>query len=374
MPRETAAEFTVDRVSVLAPDGTVDETLAPDLPEDELVSIYREMRLARRFDERAIALQRRGEIGTYAPSTGQEAAQVGCVHAMADDDWLVPSFREGPAFLARGASPHVLLLYFMGMEEGAEIPEGQRALPPAIPVGSQALHAAGIGWAQAMDGLESATVGFFGDGATSEGDVYEALNLAGVFGAHAVFLCQNNQYAISVPRSGQTKAETLAQKAAAAGIDGIQVDGNDVLGVDAVVEEALESARDGHPVLVEALTYRRLMHTTADDPSVYRTEAEEAAWARRDPIDRFERYLLDRGALTGDSIARVDAEVETTIAEALELARQGREGLDPAEMFDHVYADLPPYLDAQRTAFEERTRGPGWGGLGGRVEEGPDAG
>ena len=372
MPRDTVAEFSVDHVSVLEPDGTVDESRLPELDDEALVSIYRTMRLARRFDERAIALQRRGEIGTYAPSAGQEAAQVACVSAMAATDWLVPSFREGPAFLARGVPAHALFTYFMGMEEGAEIPEGERSLPPAIPVGSQALHATGLGWAQAMDGLDAATVGCFGDGATSEGDVYEALNLAGVFDANVVFLCQNNGYAISVPRSGQTRAETLAQKAIAAGIEGIQVDGNDVLGVHAVLEEALASARSGEPVLVEALTYRRSMHTTADDPTVYRTREEEAEWAARDPIDRFERYLLDRGVLTEGRLAEIEAGIETTIAEAIERADGTREALDPAEMFEHAYDELPLYVAEQRAAFEARARrgreSPG-GELGGRVAD-----
>ena len=368
MPRDTVAEFSVERVGVLAPDGTVDESLVPDLGEEVLLSMYRTMRLARRLDERAIAMQRRGEIGTYAPSAGQEAAQVGSVFAMAETDWLVPSFREGPAFLARGLPAAALFTYFMGLEEGAEIPEGERAMPPAIAVGSQALHATGLGWAQAMDGLDAATLCFFGDGATSEGDVYEALNLAGVYGAHTAFLCQNNGYAISVPRSGQTRAETLAQKAVAAGIRGIQVDGNDVLGVHAVIEEALSGARSGEPVLVEALTYRRSMHTTADDPTVYRTREEEAEWAARDPIERFERYLLERGVLTEGLIDEVGAGVEETLAAAIEEANRTREAVDPADAFEYAYAELPPYLAEQRAAFEERTGAASGGATGGRTE------
>ena len=262
MPREQAAEFSIDHVQVLAPDGAVDDALDPDLPEDDLLELYRTMKRARRLDERAVALQRRGELGTYAPATGQEAAQVGSAAALGEDDWLVPSFREQPAALARGTPPHVLLWYSMGMEEGAATPRDRRTLPPSVPVGSQALHAAGLGWAQEMAGDDAASLVYFGDGATSEGDVYEALNLAGVHRSHAVFLCQNNQYAISVPRAKQTRAGTLAQKAIAAGIEGVQVDGNDVLGTYAVVSDALERARGGDPVIVEALTYRRSVHTT----------------------------------------------------------------------------------------------------------------
>ena len=352
MPREQAAEFSIDHVQVLAPDGTVDDALDPDLSEDRLLELYRTMKCARRLDERAVALQRRGELGTYAPATGQEAAQVGSASALAEDDWMVTSFREQPAYLARGVAPHALLWYAMGMEEGAAAPRADRNMPPSVPVGSQALHGAGLGWAQAMAGDDAASLVYFGDGATSEGDVYEALNLAGVHRSHTVFLCQNNQYAISVPREKQTRAETLAQKAVAAGIEGVQVDGNDVLGTYAVVSDALERAREGEPVFVEALTYRRSVHTTSDDPSVYRQEAEEHEWAARDPIDRFEAHLRDRGVLDDDRVATVEESVEAELREEIARANEGRERVDPADAFDHVFESLTPELERQRAAFE----------------------
>ncbi|WP_101297783.1 pyruvate dehydrogenase (acetyl-transferring) E1 component subunit alpha [Halegenticoccus soli] len=351
MPRETAVDFAIDRVQVLAPDGSVDEELDPDLPEDRLLGLYRTMKLSRRLDERAIALQRRGELGTYAPAIGQEAAQVGSAGALSESDWMVTSFRETPAYLTRGTPPHVLLWYAMGMEEGAAVPRETRNMPPSVPVGSQALHAAGLGWAQEIRDEDAATIGYFGDGATSEGDVYEALNLAGVYSSHAVFFCQNNQYAISVPREKQTKAETLAQKAISAGIEGVQVDGNDVLGTYAVTRDALESARGGDPVLVEALTYRRSLHTTADDPSVYRLEEEEAEWEARDPIERFEAYLRDRGALSDERIAEIEASIEDELAEEIERAKEGAQRIDPADMFEYVYATAPPELERQRADF-----------------------
>lgn len=357
MPRTQVAEFTVDHVQVLDADGSVDSELAPDLDEEQLLAMYRTMKLARRFDERTIAMQRRGEIGTYAPSMGQEAAQVGSVFALREDDWMVPSFREGPAFLARGTPPHKLLWYFMGLEEGAVISEGDHMLPPAIPVGSQALHATGLGWGHEIKGLDRATLGFFGDGATSEGDVSEALNFAGVYDAHTVFVCQNNQYAISVPRTEQSEAATLAQKAIAAGIEGVQVDGNDLLGVYAVVQDALERVRSGTPVLIEALTYRRSMHTTADDPSVYRTREEEAEWAERDPIVRFERYLKDRGLLDDDRVREIEAEIEATLEAEIERARDGQRTADPEDMFDHVYETPPTVLERQRASFREEFDG-----------------
>ncbi|MFB6303664.1 MAG: pyruvate dehydrogenase (acetyl-transferring) E1 component subunit alpha [Haloferacaceae archaeon] len=356
MPTESVASFDIEHTQVLAPDGTVDESLVPDLSEEELHRLYRAMKRSRRFDERAIALQRRGEIGTYAPSVGQEAAQVASALALREDDWVVPAFREQGVALLRGTPMDRLLMYAMGMEEGAEVPEGSNAMPTSIPVGSQALHAAGIGWANALGGGDEAAVSYFGDGATSQGDVYEALNVAGVFDAQTVFLCQNNQYAISTPRSGQTRAETLAQKAVAAGIDGLQVDGNDPLGVYRVTREALDRAREGDPTLVEALTYRRAMHTTSDDPRRYRTPEEEAEWERRDPIDRFETYLRDRGVLDADDVAAVEEAFEDDFDAALDRARTAREELDPADMFRFAFAELPPVVERQFDAFR-RERG-----------------
>ncbi|WP_121822019.1 pyruvate dehydrogenase (acetyl-transferring) E1 component subunit alpha [Halostella salina] len=352
MPRERAAEFTIDHVQALDEAGNADPDLLPDLSTAELRDLYRNMRRARRFDERAVALQRRGEIGTIAPAIGQEAVQVASAAALSEGDWMVPSFRESAAYLTRGVDPHLLLWYAMGMEEGAAVPEGEHTMPPSIAVGSQTLHGAGLGWGQAITGDDDASLVFFGDGASSEGDAYEAFNVAGVFDAHTVFLCQNNRYAISVPRERQTRAETIAQKAVAAGIDGVQVDGNDVLGTYKVVSEALEQARQGEPVVVEALTYRRSMHTTADDPSVYRTPEEEAEWAKRDPIDRYEDYLREEGVLDDDAVAEIEDDVEEELEAAIERAREGERDVDPAEMFDHAFAELSPWLADQREAFE----------------------
>ena len=351
MPRERTAEFTIEQVQVLAPDGTVDPNLDPDLSEDRLLDLYWTMKYSRRLDERAIALQRRGELGTYAPASGQEGAQVGSATALAETDWMVTSFREQPAYLARGTPPHMLLWYAMGMEEGSAVPRASHNMPPSVPVGSQALHAAGLGWAQEIAGDDAASLVYFGDGATSEGDVYEALNLAGVYRSHTVFFCQNNQYAISVPRSKQTRAETLAQKAVAAGIRGVQVDGNDVLGTYAVVQDALESAREGDPVFVEALTYRRSVHTTSDDPSVYRQESEEQEWVARDPITRFETYLRERNVLDDERIADVEESIEAELREEIQRANEGREQVDPEDIFDYVFESLTPELERQRATF-----------------------
>jgi len=217
MPHESVAQFTVESVQVLAEDGSVDEDPVPSLTDDQLLQLYEQMKRSRRLDEWAISLQRRGEIGTYVPAIGREAAQIGSAFAMADDDWIVPSFREQPALLVRATPPHEILLYALEMEKGAAIPEGEHALPPAISVGTQPLHAAGIGWGEALQGRSNAGVTHFGDGATSEGDVYEAFNFAGVYHTRTVFVCQNNQYAISTRLENQSDAETIARKAIAAG-------------------------------------------------------------------------------------------------------------------------------------------------------------
>lgn len=357
MPRDEVAQFTIESVEVLAADGTVDEDLAPSLPDERLLEMYEQMKRSRRLDERAVSLQRRGELGTYAPAIGQEAAQVASAAALEDDDWVVPSFRETPALLARGTKPRQILQYAMGMEEGAEIPEGESALPPSIPVGTQALHAAGIGWGESLQGTDRVALVYFGDGATSEGDVYEATNLAGVLDAQTVFVCQNNRYAISTRLQDQTRAETLAQKAIAAGIEGVQVDGNDALGVYSVTRDALSKARDGDPVLIEALTYRRSMHTTSDDPSVYRTAAEASEWEARDPILRFQLYLEERGILDEETESAIDERVEGEIADEIDLAKAGQREIDPADMFEFAYSEMPPSLERQYEAFEEGSDG-----------------
>jgi pyruvate dehydrogenase E1 component alpha subunit len=352
MPRETVASFDITYQEVLSSDGSVDEALYPsELSDAELRELYRHMKLARRLDERAIALQRRGELGTYAPSTGQEAAQVGSAMALREDDWFVPAFREQAAAIALGGAPRDVLLYAMGYEEGAEIPDELNALPPAIPVGSQPLHAAGIGWGESLKGTDRAAITYFGDGATSQGDVYEAMNFAGVYDAQTVFCCQNNQYAISTPRHVQTQAETLAQKAVAAGIESIQVDGNDVLGMYAATRDAIEKARQGNPVLIEALTYRQQMHTTSDDPSRYRSDVEEDEWLAKDPLIRYEAFLRNRGLLDDDAIDTIDDTIEAELEDAITAAKTAATTADPADMFHHVFAEMPASLRSQHAQF-----------------------
>jgi pyruvate dehydrogenase E1 component alpha subunit len=351
MPRtKLPLAFQVEHLSILEEDGHLDPALEPDLPAELLLKLHRAMLLGRRFDERMLALQRQGRIGTFAPIKGQEAAQVGAIATLRDSDWMVPSFRETAADLWRGRAMETILLGFGGYDEGNHVPAGLNNLPMAVPVASQLLLAVGLGWAARYRKTDQVVMTFFGDGATSEGDFHEAMNFAGVFQAPVIFVCQNNQWAISFPRARQTHSETLAQKAIAYGLPGLQIDGNDVLASYVAAQEAVERARaGGGPSLIECVTYRLAMHTTADDPTRYRTEAEVADWTKRDPIPRFQRYLAQKDLLTEDKITALEAEVKAEIQAAVErFEAQAKELGNPLDLFNHAYAEMPPYLRQQR--------------------------
>jgi pyruvate dehydrogenase E1 component alpha subunit len=345
MPRTVLEpRFQVEYLSILDSDGNLDSALDPDIPPAELKRLYRAMVLGRRLDERMIRLQRQGRIGTFAPIKGQEASQVGAVASLRRQDWTVPSFRETAAMLMRGWPIEKLLLMFAGYLEGGQPDEGQNDLPITIPVATQLPHAVGLAYAAQYRGDDVVVMAFCGDGATSEGDFHEALNFAGVWHVPAVFVVQNNQWAISVPLKKQTHSRTLAQKALAYGLPGLQVDGNDVLAVYTACREAVERARAGDgPTLIECVTYRLGVHTTADDPTKYRTAEEVAAWERKDPLTRFTAYLKKKRLL--------DEGVEEDVDREIAAAVQRFEALGPAEpltMFEHVYAELPAHLKAQR--------------------------
>ncbi len=345
----------IDYLSILDEDANVDAALDPSLSDDLLMKLYDAMVLGREFDGRMLNLQRQGRIGTFPPITGQEAAHLGAAAVLEPSDWMVPSFRETAAELWRGRSMESVLMAFNGFNEGWHVEEGRNDLPNAVPVGSQTLHAVGIAWAMKYRKEKSVAMTFFGDGATSEGDVHEAFNFAGVFQAPVIFVCQNNQWAISIPRSRQTRSKTIAQKALAYGIEGIQVDGNDILAVYAAADEAVRRAREGGgPTLIECVTYRLMMHTTADDPKRYRTDAEVASWHKKDPLARFRTYLKNKNLLTDDAAKAVEQSVKDRIQAAGEAAeRRMRTPPDPLTMFDHAYASLPPHLASQRDEASE---------------------
>lgn len=335
-------------VQVMGEDGSVfDDSLEPSLSKEALLKIYRWMVTARVFDERALALQRQGRLGTYAPLSGQEAAQVGSAWALQPQDWMFPSYREHAVQVVRGQRWLDVLTYWGGSEEGNRIPEGVNNFTISIPIATQVLHAVGVAWAAKLKGDRAAAIVYFGDGGTSEGDFHEGMNFASVFQCPVVFFCQNNQYAISVPRARQTHAETIAQKAIAYGCEGVQVDGNDVLAVYTATKKALEKARSGgEPTLIEAITYRLSHHTTADDWTRYRPKEEVEAWRRKDPIVRFRRYLEGKSFWSQGDEERVWEAAKTEVAQAVEAYEKLPER-DVEEIFKYTYAEMPWNLKEQ---------------------------
>ena len=343
-------EFSIQHFRVLDERGEVVAPL-PEFARDPaaLVAMYRAMVLTRTFDSRAVAMQRTGKLGTFASALGQEAVGVGVASAMRDEDVLVPSYREQAAQFMRGMTMAQCLLYWGGDERGSDFQGVARHdFPNCVPIGTQVPHAVGAAYAFKLRKEPRVAVSVFGDGGTSKGDFYEGMNMAGAWKVPLVLVINNNQWAISLPRARQTAAQTLAQKAMAAGIDGLQVDGNDVIAVRQIVGQALDKARSGGgPTLVEAMTYRLGDHTTADDASRYRdAESVREQWTF-EPNLRLRRYLARIGAwdkeredaLQRDCAAEVNAAVDAYFA------------LPPPTcdaMFDHLYQTLPDALEAQR--------------------------
>jgi pyruvate dehydrogenase E1 component alpha subunit len=341
-------------VACLAANGTL-TAAAPAFARDvdALTALHRAMTLTRAFDRRAVQLQRTGRLGTYASSFGQEATAVGLAAAMRPDDVLLPSFREHGAQLWRGVTPEELFLFWGGDERGSDFAGPRQDFPVSIPIASHAPQAAGVALALKREGGDRAAVCVLGDGASSKGDFYEAMNVAGVWALPLVFVVVNNGWAISLPRHRQTAAATLAQKAVAAGFPGVQVDGNDVIAVRHVVEEALTRARRGEgPTLVEALTYRLADHTTADDAARYRDPAEVEARLALEPLIRLRRHLAATGAWSKADEAALQRDCETRI-EAAAAAFLATPPQPPAAMVDHLFASLPADLEAQRELLRE---------------------
>jgi pyruvate dehydrogenase E1 component alpha subunit len=365
MPLRETERFSISFLQVLDEKGNLDRDLEPDLTKEQLLRVYRAMSLAREADQRMLKLQRQGRLGTFAPCTGQEAAVCGPTLAMSPNDWFVGAFREVGGRLMRGESLAQILLLYNGHEEGNSLPAAARTLPVAIPVGSQIPHAVGIAYAVKYRGeKDTAVVTFFGDGATSEGDFHEALNFASVWQAPVVFICQNNHWAISVPRSRQSYSRTLAQKAIAYDMPGLQVDGNDALAMYRATRDALDRAYAGKgPTFIEAVTYRLMMHTTADDPNKYRSEDEVKAWWERDPIVRFRRYLEGKGLWNETMQKALEEEIRNEV-EAAVKDLEGRTGFKPDAPFDHVFGTRHQVIDEERAEFLaglERTKEGGRG-------------
>jgi pyruvate dehydrogenase E1 component alpha subunit len=336
---------------VLDADGHVlPDAEVPDLSDETLVDLYRDMRVTRRFDERAVSLQRQGRIGTYAPSVGQEASAVASTHALADRDYVSYQYREHGAVVVRDLLADYLP-YWMGHESGNAAMVAGNVVPLNIGVGSHIPHAVGLAWAASLRGDDTVVACHFGDGATSEGDFHEGLNFAGVFDTPSVFCCHNNGWAISIPEGEQTASDTFAEKAVAYGFDGVRVDGMDPLASYAVTREAVERARDPgsdgpRPTLLEFVEYRFGAHTTADDPGVYRDEDSVDRWRDLDPIPRYETFLRETGRIDDEGVQAIADEADEVVAEAVDAASAVES--DPADLFADAYADPPPEVRRQR--------------------------
>ncbi|MFH8590019.1 pyruvate dehydrogenase (acetyl-transferring) E1 component subunit alpha [Streptomyces celluloflavus] len=316
--------------------------------------LYRRMVLGRQFDRQATALGKQGALAVYPSSYGQEACQIGATMALRETDWLFPTYRDSVALVARGIDPFEVLTLMRGSWHCGYSVRRHRTAPQCTPLATQCPHAVGLAHAARLAGDDLVSLSFIGDGGTSEGDFHEACNFAAVHRVPTVFLVQNNQYAISVPLAAQTAAPTLAHKAIGYGMRAALVDGNDALAVYTTVTEAVERARaSGGPTLIEALTYRMNPHTSADDPTRYRSAEEVAVWSGRDPLDRLAAHLRAEGLLDDATAAAYTAEAEALATGLRDRMRQPP-ALDPLELFDHVYAAPTPQLREQAAELAAR--------------------
>ena len=345
-----SAFVDIEPVQLISPDGapTSCERYSRDLPPETLSWLYEMMVVTRGLDVELVNLQRQGELALFASCRGQEAAQIGATACLRKTDWLFPQYREIGAFLLRGITPAQMGAVWRGKWHGGLEFTKKCCAPIAIPIGTHGLHAVGAAMAAQRLGEDSVTIAFLGDGATSEGDAHEALNLASVYKAPCVFFIQNNQWAISVPVSHQMAGPSLAHRAIGYGMPGIRVDGNDVLACYAVTAEAATRAREGGgPTLIEAVTYRLGPHTTSDDPTRYRSQEEVDQWTALDPIPRYRNYLRSVGVWTERLEERVAARSKRLRTELRE-SMVGADDFDVSEMFDTVYSDITPDLVNQR--------------------------
>lgn len=333
----------------------VNEDASPDLSDDELKELMRRMVFTRILDQRSIALNRQGRLGFYAPTAGQEASQIGSHFAMEKEDFLLPAYRDVPQLIFHGLPLHQAFLFSRGHFHGNQIPEGVNALSPQIIIGAQYVQATGVGLGMKKRGKKAVAVTYTGDGGTSQGDFYEGLNFAGVYGANVIFIVQNNRFAISVPVEKQTAAKTLAQKAVAAGVEGIQVDGMDVLAVYAVTKHARERAINGEgPMLIETMTYRYGPHTMAgDDPTRYRTSDLDSEWEKKDPLVRFRKYLERKNLWSEEEENKVIEQAKINIREAIKQA-DAQPKQKVTDLISIMFEELPVNLQEQMEQYKEK--------------------
>lgn len=350
----TVAKFDIQYTQYLDHNGEILNPL-PAIANnpDDLLEIYRIMVLTRVFDTKAIALQRTGKMGTYASTLGQEAIGTVIGYCLQADDVFLPFYRDYATMYQRSVALHEILTYWGGDERGSQYQDNAEDFPIAVPIASQCLHACGVAFSFKYRKQNRVALTTCGDGATSQGDFYEAINLAGAWQLPAVFVVNNNQWAISVPRETQTRAETLAQKAIAAGIPGIQVDGNDIFALHEALSHAIKNARDGNgPMMIEALTYRLCDHTTADDASRYRPDGElDEAW-EREPIKRLRAYLTREGHWNDDKESKLNEACKAEVEEAVNVYLN-REPQQLSDIFDYHYANMPDSLAEQKQSALE---------------------
>ncbi|MBI4371086.1 MAG: pyruvate dehydrogenase (acetyl-transferring) E1 component subunit alpha [Elusimicrobia bacterium] len=356
MPLKTVATLKVQRLEILSPDGRADAALMPKLSAELILKMYRLMMQIRAFDERAIKLQRQGRLGTYPMITGQEATQCVPPLCLKPSDWVVPTYRGGGVYFARGMEMRYALLYWAGDDRGTRFPDGSNDMIFSIPVGTHLTQVAGLAWGEKLKKTGGVALTYCGDGTSSKGDLHEALTFAGQFKLPAVYIIENNGWAISVPRRRQAASETLAQKAWGYGMPGLQVDGNDAFAVYKAVSEAVARARKGQgPTLIECETYRMSHHTTADDAGRYRPQAELEAWKKKDPISRLRKYLESKKLwddkkekqLADETALWIDGEVK---------AYESFPAPNPLNMFADNYAHAPWHLIEQRAELEDVLR------------------
>jgi pyruvate dehydrogenase E1 component alpha subunit len=359
MPQRTVYTASIEYLQILDEEGRLDEKLAKDtLSDEDVLELYQYMLRCRVLDELAFKLQRSGRMGTYPQNKGQEAAAIGSGFAAKRGvDFLVPCYRENAALWMHGLPMHYVFLHWMGDERGNQIPEGVCQTPLCIPIGTQMLHATGIAWAFKMRKEPRVAITYFGDGATSEGDFHEAMNFASVFQVPCVFFCQNNHWAISVPRESQMNSATVAQKALAYDIPTVQVDGNDLFAVFKASRDAIERARaGGGPSFIEAVTYRLADHTTADDARRYRDNKEVEAWLGKDPLIRLRRYLDGKKLWDDAKQAAADESAKDAANKVIEAAF-GVAKPTTDDIFDYTYATLPASLEAQKRTLRTHSLG-----------------
>ncbi|MDD3711884.1 MAG: pyruvate dehydrogenase (acetyl-transferring) E1 component subunit alpha [Candidatus Izemoplasmatales bacterium] len=337
----------------------VNDKLEPKIDKETLLKMYKTMVLGRTADEKALQFQRQGRMLTYAPNIGQEAAQVGPMAALKDQDWLVLAFREFNAMLYKGVTLEQAFLYWYGNERGSRYDDEVRVLPINVPIGSQINHATGVAYASKLKELDEVAIVFIGDGGTSHGEFHEGMNFAATYDLPMITIIQNNQYAISTPRHKVIKAKTLAQKAIAYGISGIQVDGNDPLAMYLAVKTARERAIKGYgPTLIEAVTYRIGPHTTSDNPKLYREDTEVEEWLKKDPIKRMKNYLIGKKLWSEEKDVELHEELKQLVLDTFKHVEETGE-VELNEVFDYTYEKLTPNLEEQLNYYKEYLKAEG---------------